>query len=39
MDYKEVWEAQEVASLTSDRDRKLEMMGVEVDEAEANDRA
>ena len=37
--YKEAWEAQEIASLTADRDRKLEMMGVEVDEGEANDRA
>ena len=30
--YKEAWEAQEVASLTSDRDRKLESMGIERDE-------
>ena len=35
--YIEVWEAQEVSSLTADRDRKLEMMGVEVDEAAQND--
>ena len=32
LSYKEAWEAQEVASLTADRDRKLELMKVEKDE-------
>lgn len=32
LEFKEAWEASEVASLTSDRDRKLEAMGIEVDE-------
>ncbi len=30
--YKETWEQREVASLTRDRDRKLDLMGVERDE-------
>ena len=30
--YRETWEAREVASLTADRDRKLELMGIEKDE-------
>jgi len=32
LSYKEAWEAQEVASLTADRDRKLELLRVEKDE-------
>ena len=36
--YRECWEEQEKASLISDRDRKLELMGIEVEEgAEAEE--
>ena len=37
--YKEAWEAQEIASLTADRDRKLEAMGIERDENADNEQA
>ena len=34
-----MWEAQEIASLTADRDRKLELMGIEKDETAEGDKA
>lgn len=39
LEFKEAWEASEIASLTADRDRKLEAMGIEVDENVAGEQA
>ena len=37
--YKEIWEKQEIACLTKDRDRKLELLNVDPEQAQANDDA
>ena len=37
--FKETWEERETASLIADRDRKLELMGIERDEGAENEQA